>query len=70
LKEDGVRQQGERYEVTASLVRALDGKEVYRAVGRSALRRGFKKRGWTWPKSFEGLRRHFLAHPPEMKRIP
>ena len=36
LKEGGVRQKGERYEVTASLVRALDGKDVYSAAVRSA----------------------------------
>ena len=40
MKEGGVRQKDERYAVTASLVRALDGKDVYRAAVRSALRRG------------------------------
>ena len=65
LKQGGVKQKGELYEVTASLVTALDGKEVDSAGVRSALTRGFKKRGWTWPKSFESLRRHFLEHPPQ-----
>ena len=65
LKQGGIKQKGELYEVTASLVTALDGKEVDSAGVRSALTRGFKKRGWTWPKSFESLRRHFLEHPPQ-----
>ena len=65
LKGGGIRQKGECYDVTASLVRLLDGKDVDSAAVRSALIRGLKKRGWLWPKSFDGLRRHFLAHPPE-----
>ncbi len=65
LKGGGIRQKGELYDVTASLVRALDGKDVDSAAVRSALIRGFRKRGWTWPKSFDGLRRHFVEHPPE-----
>ncbi len=65
LKGGGIRQKGELYEDTASLVRALDGKDVDSVAVRSALTRGFRKRGWAWPKSFDGLMRHFLEHPPE-----
>ncbi len=64
-KGGGIRQKSERFEVTASFVRALDGKDVDSAAVHSAFIRGFKKRGWAWPKSFESLRRYFLAHPPE-----
>ncbi len=46
LKGGGIRQKSELYDVTASLVRALDGKGVDRAAVRSALTRGFRKRGW------------------------
>ena len=44
----------EHHEVTASLIRALDGKDVNSAAVRSALIRGFRKRGWTWPSGVEG----------------
>ena len=65
LKGGGIRQKGERYDVTASFVRLLDGKDVDSAAVRSALTRGLRKRGWAWPKSLEGLRRHILEHSPE-----
>ncbi len=64
LAEGGVQQKGELYDVVASLVRVLDGKDVDSAAARNALIRGFKKRAWPWPTSFDGLRRHLLAHPP------
>ena len=54
LKGGGIRQKGELYDVTASLVRALDGKDVDSAAVRSALIRVFRKRGWTWPSGVEG----------------
>ena len=65
LRKGGIRQKGELYDVTAGLVRVLDGKDIDSTAVRSALSRGFEKRGWDWPRSFEALKRHILAHPPE-----
>ena len=65
LTKGGLTRKGELYDAVASLVRVLDGKDVDSAALRSALTRGFKKRRWAWPKSFEGLKGHILGHPPE-----
>lgn len=65
LTEGGIKQKGELYDVTSDLVRVLDGKDVDSAAVRTALIRGFKKRGWAWPKSVDELRRHVQNHPPE-----
>ena len=65
LSEGGVKQKGELYDVTASLILAFDGKDVESTAVSSALIRGFKKRGWVWPKSIYVLSQHFLAHRPD-----
>ena len=67
LAGEGLRQKGELYDAVAALLRVLDGRAVDSAAVRSALSRGFRKRGWPWPKTFEALRRHILTHTPESR---
>ena len=67
LTGEGLRQKGELYDAVAALLRLLDGRAVDSAAVRSALSRGFRKRGWPWPKTFGALRRHILTHTPESR---
>ena len=67
LTGEGLRQKGELYDAVAALLRVLDGRAVDSAAVRSALSRGFRKRGWPWPKTFEALRRHILENTPESR---
>ncbi len=64
LRKGGVTNQGELCEAVAALEKARGFDEVEGSAIRKTLHRGFKRRGWAWPKSVDEWRRHVERHAP------